>query len=394
MASSGTPVKDTPDLLMSIIRTIANSDDVIQREQEKTKLEKAYKESDRKLDKLVQENYADLTSIIQAFSKMSTRISSSQERIRSIKDNLQSCKNLLHCKRDELRKLWIDGIEHKTIVGMLDKIEQVKNVPDKLQACITKKQYLLAAEMLVNSISLLEGDLAQVEALKDVKAELLSKKEELHEMLVDELHRQIYVKSTSSVVKGFQRQGSLRGSNRGEKVSYLKLALKKSVEQGELGVSGEEDRLEHLQSVNLDDIIAPQQIPKDLVVDPEKDFVQFISILIESLAVLKKLPEAIDGLRSRIRPGLLMIVQRSSLQVADNAYLEGEDIAQLHQPQFLLELLELVFKQFRIVARVHTIVLANMKRIKNSMSSLGDFCLYDTTEVWLKIQSCVATIPQ
>ena len=48
---------------------------------------------------------------------------------------------------------------------------------------------------------------------------------------------------------------------------------------------------------------------------------------------------------------------------------------------------KLIFKQFRIVARVHAIVLANMKRIKNSMSSLGDFCLYDTTEVWLKIQN-------
>ena len=46
----------------------------------------------------------------------------SQERIRAIKDNLQSCKNLLHCKRDELRKLWIEGIQHKTIVAMLDQM--------------------------------------------------------------------------------------------------------------------------------------------------------------------------------------------------------------------------------------------------------------------------------
>ena len=46
----------------------------------------------------------------------------SQERIRAIKANLQSCKNLLHCKRDELRKLWIEGIEHKTVAAMLDQM--------------------------------------------------------------------------------------------------------------------------------------------------------------------------------------------------------------------------------------------------------------------------------
>ena len=45
-----------------------------------------------------------------------------QEKIRATKDNLQSCKNLLHCKRDELRKLWIEGIEHKTMVSMLDQM--------------------------------------------------------------------------------------------------------------------------------------------------------------------------------------------------------------------------------------------------------------------------------
>jgi hypothetical protein len=75
--------------------------------------------------------------------------------------------------------------------------------------------------------------------------------------------------------------------------------------------------------------------------------------------------------------------------VSCSAYLEGEEIDQQFQPQFLLELLELIFKQFRIVARVHDIVLANMKRVKNTSADLGDFCLYDTVEVWVKVQSVV-----
>lgn len=56
------------------------------------------------------------------FNVTMSLVAASQERIHAIKDNLQSCKNLLHCKRDELRKLWLEGIEHKTVVVMLDQM--------------------------------------------------------------------------------------------------------------------------------------------------------------------------------------------------------------------------------------------------------------------------------
>ena len=49
-------------------------------------------------------------------------IPESREKIKKIKDDLSSCKKLLHCKRDELRRLWIDGVEQKTIAGLLDQM--------------------------------------------------------------------------------------------------------------------------------------------------------------------------------------------------------------------------------------------------------------------------------
>ena len=48
--------------------------------------------------------------------------SESREKIKKIKDDLSSCKTLLHCKRDELRRLWIEGVEQKTIAGLLDQM--------------------------------------------------------------------------------------------------------------------------------------------------------------------------------------------------------------------------------------------------------------------------------
>jgi hypothetical protein len=55
----------------------------------------------------------------------------------------------------------------------------------------------------------------------------------MYDMLIEELHKQIYVKSTASIMKSFQRQGSLRQSQRGDKISYLRLAMKQATQQAE-----------------------------------------------------------------------------------------------------------------------------------------------------------------
>ena len=55
--------------------------------------------------------------------------------------------------------------------------EQVRDVPDKLQSHMAKKHYLHATDLIVSAVSLLEGDLAEVDALRDLKSELSAKKE-------------------------------------------------------------------------------------------------------------------------------------------------------------------------------------------------------------------------
>lgn len=69
-----------------------------------------------------------------------------------VKENLLSCKMLLHCKRDELRKLWIEGIEHKHVLELLDEIESIKQVPQELEAYMASKHYLHATNRLVSRL--------------------------------------------------------------------------------------------------------------------------------------------------------------------------------------------------------------------------------------------------
>ncbi len=44
----------------------------------------------------------------------------SQAKVHMLKEHLQQCKSLLKCKRDELKRLWLDDVKHKKMLKMID----------------------------------------------------------------------------------------------------------------------------------------------------------------------------------------------------------------------------------------------------------------------------------
>ncbi|XP_074643044.1 exocyst complex component 4-like [Tubulanus polymorphus] len=387
----GTPVKskETAGLLMSVIRTLTCSADFTQREKEKSRIQKSHKDSDEKLEKLVSENYDDLSQIMTAFTKISDRISTSRERVQLVKQNLESCKNLLHCKRDDLRKLWLEGVEQKTVVELLDQIENLNQVPDKLELYMNKKQYLLATQLLVSSMKQLEGDLAGVEALRGLTNELRDKKEQLHEVLIDELNRQIYIKATSNVVKVFQRQGSQRkpSPRRGDRTQPDSDAATHRRTNSNASTD--------MKLLNEDGVpMSPRKIQDDQNVEPDNDQSKFIAILVNSLAVLKKLPEAIEVIKSKIHPELLAIVQRASQQVSDSAFQQGETgvLAMQTNSKYLVELLSLVYQEFHCVAAAHKVVLSKIDQLFLESLIDDDVVTYSMIDVWSEIQAVLQLV--
>ena len=93
-----------------------------QRDLEKAKLEREFKLSDQRLEQLVSANHRDLANVMHIFSKASSRINEARTRIATVKGQLAACRGLLHCRRDELKKLWLEGVEHKQVLLMLDQM--------------------------------------------------------------------------------------------------------------------------------------------------------------------------------------------------------------------------------------------------------------------------------
>ncbi|XP_031568751.1 exocyst complex component 4-like isoform X1 [Actinia tenebrosa] len=133
------------------------------------------------------------------------------------------------------------------------------------------------------------------------------------------------------------------------------------------------------------------ELVEDLNVDPEKDSDHFMTLLIESLALLGKIPEAIEAIKGRMKMEMSLIVHRATSQVIERAGREGEPIAQQNQPHLLLELFEVIFDKFRGVAHAHSVILAAIERLigmgkDREATDLEETNVYKIDAVWYEIQ--------
>lgn len=200
-------------LLVSVIRTLDLSETDEQREREKLKIEKEFKKSDQRLNELVSRNDGDLTKVMQLFNKASSQVTAGRERIRTVKENLQACKQLLRCRREELQKMYTDAVQHKYVLEMLDQINEIQKVPGQVVSFLNKKLYLHATKTLVTAIKLSETNLKDVDGLSDLKQDFENKRNLVYTKLMEELNKHLYHSSTNVIFTTFQRQGSTRGSN-------------------------------------------------------------------------------------------------------------------------------------------------------------------------------------
>ena len=344
--------EDLGSILMRVILTLSEkTDSGEQREEEKRELERQFQQSDQKLDSLVLQHQRDLTKVMQLYAKVNNRLTTSRTRVKAIKERLVSCKELLHYKRDELKKLWLDGVEHKYVLEMLERIEELKDCPEKISSLLSKQETLEATQVLVQALNHIYGDLKNVDGLVEVKEILDAKKEKLYETLIEDLTKQLYVESTWEVISfsrgrgqgsfgndnPFRRSGSDRGSSgKGLKPSSLRKAVTNaSGASGSGRRNGSGRRLgselhpargrklflesggsNTISQFKLMSLIEEEEFQKVLEnpkhADVREGHAHAIIIDTECISLLNKLPEAVEHLKSELLNELQSIVTRST----------------------------------------------------------------------------------
>nr|CAD7203089.1 unnamed protein product [Timema douglasi] len=129
--------------------------------------------------------------------------------------------------------------------------------------------------------------------------------------------------------------------------------------------------------------------------DPEANSEHFIAILIECLALLNKVPDAVEAIKVEMQTELLSIISRTTQQILDMSALPQQpqlaahhDPAQtqpLARPVLLLELLQTVFEQFRCLAAAHAVALRSFSFVADKYHI--DVRLYEMPDVWSKVQA-------
>ena len=397
---------------MSVIRSLTSSRDSEERDREKANLEHDFRQSDVKLNRYVISHHSDLTYVMQAYSKVSANLLLSKTKLKETREKLITCQQLLHCKRDELKKLYLESMENKFVLELLDQVETVCQANNKIKKLIEKKQYLTATKLLVESTNNLATSLKNVEALKEIRNDLDNCQDQIYDSLIDELHRSLYVEPLSVCIENFQRSAAANGaqSRKVSVVDMLSPALNRYQPK-------RKNFYNLAAALNFD---ATEDITSLDSIDP----IRFIAILVQCLNLLDKTEDAIQIIKDRTETELMNVVKRTGSMMLEkmkekqpirpsakhhlnswsyklnlalpcvlrcNAILTNPD----HSAYLLNDLCHLLFEQFRTVAQLHEQMLIPMfKRIESLQNSPEkakskqqvNFDVYSMTDIWNKIQ--------
>lgn len=351
---------------MSVIRTLAQGGGT-KKDAERGKLEEAYKETDDSLEKQVETNYDELSKTIKTFGSISSEITVGRTKVREIREKLNTCKQQLHCRQDELRKLWDEGLEQDKILSIIKEISSAKNAPHEISQFVKSKHYLHASRLLVDTINATKK-FENVDALQELNTDLNAILSDLSDKLVDELTKHIYVRSADSIKKNNHAVES------------------KSFDAG-IGtdIADVEKVVEEDKKVEYDENGCAIEDKNDKF--PEKSKNRFTATLVQSCVELDGcLIEIVESIKERMDREISNVISRATLIISDKAYFQRNG----NQTSNLVDLLELLFNNFKSIAAAHKFLIKCLKKqakiLRNEgcdESEIGQ--IYTMDDVWSKI---------
>ncbi|KAK6022994.1 Sec8 exocyst complex component specific domain protein [Ostertagia ostertagi] len=193
-------------LLINVIRSLTTSVSEDQRELEKSRLQKGFQESEALIDKLVKSHQQDVEECLDSFRDVSTRISACRERIHNVRNALHTCKTHLECRRDDLKKLWLENSQQKYICEIMAQLEELKEAPLKIDMLMNQGNYTDAAKLTSTSRDLLNGRLAKIEGLCQLRTMIRETSERLSDKIVDQIVEYRYFLQMFDLVQSMSEQ--------------------------------------------------------------------------------------------------------------------------------------------------------------------------------------------
>ncbi|KAL7625644.1 exocyst subunit [Parahypoxylon ruwenzoriense] len=337
------------------------------------------------LKNIVHEHHQGFNSSIGTFHKIQGSIQASQKRVRALKDSLAASRTSLSATDPELKKLYKSSQMYDDVLQTLNELEDLRTVPDQLEARISEKRFLTAVEVLQNALrKLRKPELDNIGALSDLRNYLANQETALMDILIEELHEHLYLKSPYCQ----ERWQNLAKNQGGYNENYSDSTTVTPF---------------HLV---LDTLDLDHSVTEDPAKNPEADTFWYISLVVESLNKLGRLESVVDTLKQRLPVELFSIVNETINEVdqrhpsslrggsgnAQGLHIYGSRETQM-RADVIYDLLWTLYGKFEAIAEGHRVFHEAIKALirregaGNSSSLLGSF-----KELWNLYQNEIRSL--
>lgn len=249
------------------------------------------------LKTIVQDHHQGFNSSIGTFHKIQSSLQSSQGKVRELRDSLVVAKQNLSTTKPELKSLVTSSQNYDDMLQILATIEQLQLVPEKLEARISEKRFLSAVEILQDALRLIRrSEMENIGALGDLRVYLSNQEHSLTDILIEELHNHLYLKSP-----------------------YCEDRWKIFAQNKQTSAEGTADQLAsggRTLYQFLDKLDTSEAMADDAFRNPEADSFNYIRLIVESLNRMSRLEIAVEMIEQRLPVELFKVVDRSNNEVA------------------------------------------------------------------------------
>ncbi|KAH6840849.1 Sec8 exocyst complex component-specific domain-containing protein [Chaetomium sp. MPI-CAGE-AT-0009] len=337
------------------------------------------------LKKIVHEYHQGFNSSIGTFHKIQGSIQASQKKVRALKESLATSKTALCATDPELKKLHATSHMYDGVLQTLNELDDLRAVPDQLEARISEKRFLTAVEVLQNALrKLTKPELDEIGALSELRNYLANQETALMDILVEELHEHLYLKSPYCQ----ERWQNLAKS------------------QGALGQAFKDAPAVSPFHAVLDAVDWDQSVTEDPHKNPEADTFYYVTLLVESLNRLGRLESAVDTLKQRLPVEMFAVVNEtindidqkypSSLRGGSNGshglHIYGQRETRM-RADVIYDLLWTLYGKFEAIAEGHRVFHESIKALirregaGNNIALLGSF-----KELWNLYQNEIRSL--
>lgn len=151
---------------------------------------------ERGLQGTVDDHHESFATAISLHSNVLSSLTSAQTSISGARRRLRDSREALGAKRADLVQLWHRSQGVKESLRLLDTVEVLKGVPDRLESLMSEKRFLEAVNLLMHSLKQIDkAEIVEVGATADLRGYLKGQEQAMFDILIEELHNHLYLKS-------------------------------------------------------------------------------------------------------------------------------------------------------------------------------------------------------